>query len=491
MTTATTPKVVFDPMTDALFQKVDFKASGPEQIEIIGSPIRQMLVTGGEQGGKSICAGKVWLRRWQTQDLPDNPGDGTGEWGSVPLLYWLVGSAYSETRREFSYIRDDLMRMGLPVDASKRVDPGHIELKKPDQPVAQLRIETKSAQDITKLSQEAPHGIIACEASQLDLETYERLQGRIAPKNGWLFMSGTMEKGQPWYPQMAAAWASGVDNRKSFELPSWTNTALYPGGRNDPKILELERNSSDDFFMERIAGRPVPPRGLVFHEFRPDIHIRDVQWRGPNELVYVWSDPGYGGDSAYAVNVAHIVTLTAPNGSTYQQVQVFDQIYVRGLITDQVTFLCKTDYWWASPKVLVLDPHYMDQHHANKSVAEIWLERTGLQAMPLDKVEINAGSERLKSFLKPDPITGIPKIVFSPKCTGILSEFGAAPHPIEGKYKGQMLPYRWNLDSAGNQIGKVPNDRWNHAVKAVIYGLVQKFGYTMRQGSKKIGVKRF
>jgi hypothetical protein len=317
------------------------------------------------------------------------------------------------------------------------------------------------------------------------------MHGRITPKGGWLYMGGTIEKGEPWYPQMAAAWSAGADGKKSFKLPSWTNLTLYPGGRRDPKILALERDRSDDFFLERIAGEMVPPRGLVFHEFRADIHVRDVEWRGPNEPVYIWSDPGYGGDSAYAVLTAHIVTETAPNGATYQQVQVFDEIYERGLITSQITDVCKGQYWWASPKILVLDPHYMDQHHANRSVAEIWLAETGLQAMPLDKVPIHDGIERLKSFLKPDPITGIPKIVFSPKCTGILSELGAAPHPINGPYYGQILPYRWRLDNAGNHVGQVPEDKWDHAVKAAWYGLVSKFGYTMRQGSNRIKVTRW
>ena len=122
----------------------------------------------------------------------------------------------------------------------------------------------------------APNGILGCEASQLDLETYHMMRSRLAPRRGWLFMSGTMEGSLGWYPQLVQAWSHGLEDEVSYSLPSYSNFHLYPGGRDDPEMDRLRAASSDEFFMERIEGIPCPPKGLVFHEFRPDAHIKDV-----------------------------------------------------------------------------------------------------------------------------------------------------------------------------------------------------------------------
>ena len=135
--------------------------------------------------------------------------------------------------------------------------------------------------------------------------------------------------------------------------------------------------------------------------------------------------------------------------------------------------------------MLVTDPHYKDAHHSMTSVAEEWMQRTGLHAGGT-RTRINAGSERLKGFLKPDPLTMTPKIVFSPVCHGILSEFGMEVNPFDR----QVHPYRWTTDSSGVVIGEVPKDKWNHGVKAVIYGLVDKFGYNYVTQKSEIPVRR-
>ena len=114
------------------------------------------------------------------------------------------------------------------------------------------------------------------------------------------------------------------------------------------------------------------------------------------------------------------------------------------------------------------------------------MKETGLYAGG-QKVRINEGTERLKGFLKPDPIFREPKIVFSSCCKGILSEFGAAPNPFDG----QTRAYRWKTDRDGVIIGIVPDDKDNHALKAVIYGLVEKYGYEHVGGSNQFTMKRW
>jgi len=438
-----------------LWDKVGFEPH-PEQETVLRCGKRFILVAGGDQSGKSVTGSKYLLQRFSE---PDEPG-----------LYWLVGQDYSQTQREFFYMKDDFIQLGFLRKSSTRVDPGYMELH------YGTRIVTKSAKDPRTLSRDAPDGIMACEASLLDVTTFERMRARCSPKRGWLFMSGSLESSVGWYPQLLEAWRHGFDDRQSFSLPTPSNVHLYPNGLDEPEMQRLKAESSDAFWEERIMGRRVPPRGLVFHEFRVDIHVQDIEW-APGEAVHLWEDPGYGSDSAHAIHAVQII-----NG----QIRVFDEIYERNLITEDIIDICKGKDWWKDVRWLVSDPSYKDQHHSMNSVGEQWLKSTGLFATGT-KVRINEGTERLKGFLKPDSINGVPKIVYSPRCTGVLSEFGAAPNPFDG----QTRAYRWKTDRDGNIVGNIPEDKWNHAVKADIYGIVDNYGYGHVRSGDKIRVKRW
>ena len=435
-----------------LYEKVGFDPT-EEQDVILRSDKRFILVAGGEQAGKSMVASKYLLGRC----FQDTPGG----------LYWLVAADYERTRAEFEYLATDFAQLGILAEVSKRIDPGKIVL------ADGTSIETKSAKDPRTLAMRAPNGIIGCEASQLDLETFYRLRGRVAPKRGWLFLSGTHEGSLGWYPQMQISWEHGLGDEVSFNLPSYSNYHLYPGGRDDPEIRRLERDSSDDFFMERIEGIPSPPRGIVFGEFRPDIHVQDVDYI-PDEPVAIWMDPGYAG--AYAV-----VAVQEING----QICVIDEIYEQGLITQEIIEVAQKRPWWPDVHSGVIDIAGT-QHQAMAAPTEVWMEQTGLY-LSHQKVRINEGTERLKGFLKPDPLTKVPKLVIAPHCQGTLSEFGAAPNPFDG----QTRAYRWKTDREGSIVGETPEDKYNHAIKALIYGLVDKYGYGYLQNRDKIRVRRW
>ena len=154
-------------LTSYLYDKVGFVPTR-EQSVILNSQHRFNLVAGGEQAGKSMIASKYLLARFlETQ--------GKG-------LFWLVAADYERTRAEFTYLAEDFEKLGMIKDISKRVDPGHITL------VDGTLIETKSAKDPRTLAMKAPDGIIGCEASQLHLESFWRLEERLVAKRGWLML---------------------------------------------------------------------------------------------------------------------------------------------------------------------------------------------------------------------------------------------------------------------------------------------------------------
>jgi hypothetical protein len=448
MTTQTSSSI-----TDYLFSKLDFEPT-PKQKPILDCRKRFILVAGGEQAGKSMVASKYLVSRFLETEEPG--------------LYWLVAADYERTKAEFEYLIQDFATLGILSEASKRVDPGRIVL------ADGTRIETKSAKDPRTLAMRAPDGIIGCEASQLDLDSFHRMRGRCAPKRGWLFLAGTFEGSLGWYPQLFQTWQHATSDEQSFSLPSYSNQHLYPEGKSDPEILRLKAMSSDDFFMERIEGIPTPPQGLVFGEFRADLHISDKAKWSVGDPVYLWIDPGYAG--AYAVEVVQDI-----NG----QVNVIDEIYEQGLITSEIIDIAQSRPWWKDVAGGVIDIAGY-QHQAMSAPAEIWLEQTGVY-LAAQKIRINEGTERLKSFLKTDPVSNAPKIVFNPSCHGIMSEFGAIPSPFDG----QTRAYRWRMDRDGNIVGESPEDKNNHGVKAVVYGLVDRFGYGHIGNKGFIKVKRW
>ena len=441
-------------ITEYLFSKLNFEPT-ERQMPILDCRKRFILVAGGEQAGKSMVASKYLVSRFLETDEPG--------------LYWLVAADYERTRAEFDYLIQDFATLGILAEASKRVDPGRIVL------ADGTRIETKSAKDPRTLAMRAPNGIIGCEASQLDLESFHRMRGRCAPKRGWLFLAGTFEGSLGWYPQLFQSWQHSTEDEQSFSLPSYTNKHLYPGGKADPEILRLKAMASDEFFMERIEGIAVPPKGLVFPEFRPDVHVQQCE-QIVGEPVYIWEDPGYSG-SYHALEIANVID---------GQVRIFDEIYMKGLITEEIVDIAMGREWWKEPAKYGVADIAATQHQSMPAVVAVWMQKAGLY-MHTKKVGIPEGIERMKSFLKIDPVTHGPKIIVSPVCRGLISEFGAAPNPDDG----QLRAYRWGTDREGNVVGTKPKDQFNDAIKAVTYGLVDRFGYAYSADRKKIRVKRW
>mgnify|MGYP003135610074 CR=1 FL=1 len=443
-----------------LFKQVDFSPT-PEQRAILDCPKRFTLTVGGEQAGKSVLLSKKLLQEAFRVE---------GE-----ALFWLVAADYDRTRREFEYIVDDMTRLFGPklVSATKIVNPGKIIIGAPHSKSSRILIETKSAKDPTTIAQRSPHGILGCEASQLDIETFNRLMTRVGPSRGWIAMAGTYESSLGWYPGLAKAWEHGTHDAQSFKLPSTSNVHIYPGGANDPEILRMQRDTSDQFFLERIMGEARPPAGLVFHEFRADLHTADVKYVS-GEPVHLALDPGYSEASA-------LLAIQYIDG----QIRIFDEIYTRELITTEVIQACRHRPWWRDVTMGVSDIAAR-QHHSMPAVTEIWLQEAQLRLVS-NRVGINEGIERLRTFLRPNPLTNRPGVIINPACRGIISEFGGCLNPITST----MSVYQWSTDREGNTVGDVPRDSANHAIKALTYYLVAEHGYANRNQSAIIPVKRW
>lgn len=433
---------------ELIFQKLGYKPSR-EQAKVHFSDARIRQVAGGERSGKSYSAANDLLAQFYEGEL-----------------FWLVAADYERTKAEYDYICQGFDKLGISYQATKHVDPGLIEV------AGGFRIATKSAKDPRRLAMEAPDGIVACEASQLDYETYLRMRGRIAEKRGWLLMSGTFEGSLGWYPEHFNRWQyPNQEGAESFSLPTWSNLIVYPGGRQDPEILALEAASSAEWFQERYGGIPCPPRGLVFHEFSNKIHtgISDDYDFDPLGQVYLWVDPGYA--SFYAVEVAQ---------KRGDDIYLVDEIYEKSLVTSDIIKICKQKPWWNQVVGGAVDITAR-QHQAMPAVIEIWSNEAGIH-LNSNKIGIRDGIERVKNYLLVNPVSNRPLLHINARCKGLISEMGGCPNPVTG----QTAVYRWKEDQNGAVIGDTPEDRNNHACKALAYGLVDLCGFSTARRKFKI-----
>jgi len=421
-----------------------------EQEAIVLSSEREILGGGGERAGKSFVAAAYLTMRWWEGDL-----------------YWIAAKDYERSHIEFEYIAKSMLKL-------EAVDPSDIHTPKNSQWTMELRsgavVKTWSLQDWLKVGSEAPDGIIIAEVAQITHNEYTRLCDRTAEKRGWVIGTGTFETSLGWYPELWKLYRLPGQQGKSYSLPSWSNHYVYPGGIDDPEIQRLKDKYSEDYFNERFGGIPSPPKGLVFPEFRHLTHVRELEIN--DRPVYLWIDPGYAG--AYAVEVVQI------DGET---VYVVDEIYEQGLVTEQVIDICLQKPWWTQVSGGVVDIAAL-QHQAMPAVAEIWQSKAHLR-LASNKIDQDAGRERLHTFLTVNPIDHESRLFVDPKCKGLLSEFGACANP----FTGEAAPYRWKEDRAGVVVGKQPDDKNNHGIKALCYGLIDRFGYVTRERTKARVVK--
>lgn len=419
------------------------------QLPILSCPSRARIIGGGERAGKSETSAN----------------DMTGSMFALGAeLMWLFGADFGETSQEYGYIARNLQKLGILKSARKNYNPGEIVA------TTGTVIKTVSGKDMTKIGREAPDYILVCEASKIDYMTYLRLQARLAEKRGLLLMGGTFEGSIGWYPELFNAWQAPNPDGVSFSLPTWSNNKIFPGGRSDPEILRLERILPKDVFLERFAGVPVPPHGIVFDEFRVIHHVKECNLN-PDYPVYLWCDPGYAG--AYAVLAVQIIS---------DHIYIIDEVYEQHLTTRQVISACKLRPWWRHVNPVGVMDIAGKQHQANESVAEIW-ESTGPDGagirMNMQLVPIQAGIDRYRDFLKVNPISGYPSISIDPKCRGLISEHGGMPNP----FTGEKAIYSYPVDKNNVVISEIPIDKNNHAIKAMIYGIVDRFSYTTRSNT--------
>jgi hypothetical protein len=179
-------------------------------------------------------------------------------------------------------------------------------------------IQCRSAAHPDSLVGEGLDFVLCVEAGKHSRRMFtEYVRPALSDKRGWSLMSGV--------PEIAAdtsllywAYERGQDVNKtqwkSFRMPSWTNNFVFPGGRNDPEILEAEDDLTEDEFKRQYEARFVERIGRVMTQWDDSIHLVDDLEYNPELPLYVALDYGYTNDWVWL----------------WIQVDVWNNVYVLG-----------------------------------------------------------------------------------------------------------------------------------------------------------------
>lgn len=207
-------------------------------------------------------------------------------------MFWIVGPTYDLGEKEFRIIWQDLMvKLGLASDKrikkayNRRSGTMYIEFP------WNTRIEVRSADHPENLVGESLDGVIMAEAAKHRRDTWERyIRPALADKNGTATFCTTPE-GHNWlFDAYMLGQNPDFPDYVSWRMPSWENTAVFPGGYDDPEIQLMKETSSPEWFAQEIGAEFTSFVGKIFPEFDERLHVQKHEYNPewPNYVFWDW-----------------------------------------------------------------------------------------------------------------------------------------------------------------------------------------------------------
>lgn len=217
----------------------------------------------------------------------------------APQRGWIVGPNYQDCEKEFRVVYDTMKALDVgPKLCSKftnNVENGNMHITTN----WGFDLECRSAQHPESLVGEGLDFVLMVEAGRHHRRTWAQyIRPALSDKRGWSIHSGVPE-GSSEQSLLYHLWKRGQDpNNKawtSFRMPSWTNDVVFPGGRNDPEIVDAESDLTPDEFDRQYGAQFVERVGRVMQEWDDALHVRKLQYN-PDWPLYLAIDYGYTND---------------------------------------------------------------------------------------------------------------------------------------------------------------------------------------------------
>lgn len=247
---------------------------------------RFKVVRCGRRWGKTYLGGHEGATRALTPSRFD---------GVSPSLGWIVGPNYTDAEKEFRIVYDDLRKLGLDKDAIRFVknsDSGslHIALANGTEIIG------KSAQHPDKLVGDGLDWVLMVEAGRHKRATWgQYIRPTLSDRRGLAIFSGVPEgtsDNSLLYHLYERGQSARFTSWASWKRPSWTNDIIFPGGRQDPEILEAESDLTKDEFDRQYGAEFTDKTGVVMKEFDEDLHLGDFDYN-PSWSTFMAVDYGF------------------------------------------------------------------------------------------------------------------------------------------------------------------------------------------------------
>jgi hypothetical protein len=375
-------------------------------------------------------------------------------------MFWIVGPTYDLGEKEFRVIWDDLIvkqQLGRDrrVKKSYNKKQGSMWIEFP----WQTRLEVRSADHPENLVGEALDHVIMSEAAKHREDTWERfIRPALADRRGSADFPTTPE-GFNWLWKM---WMLGKDQSfpeyESWKFPSWDNLAVYPGGRQDPEILLLERTMSPEAFAQEIGADFGAFVGKIYPEWDADRHVKNVPFIPglPNFIAFDWG---------YTNPLAAIEFQVTPD----DRVRIWREHYrAYTTLPEHIQILKNRD----QPEGYHLDMAFGDAADPEAAIT-VSTSLVPCLAMPEAKENWREGIDLVRGFMRERPSSTIIDEYGTPapgdvglsvdfSCKNTIHEFNNYKAP--GSVKGRNVP------EMGNKVE-------DHAMDATRYGLVHVFKF--------------
>lgn len=248
---------------------------------------RHRVLCNGRRWGKTLLGGKecetfAFLKNFR------------GE----PMRGWIIGPEYSDAEKEFRVIHDTFKKLGIDKISNKFLN----NTENGNMHIATrwgFDVECRSARHPESLVGEGLDFVLLVEAGRHKRRMFgDYVRPALSDKRGISLMSGVPEEASE-SSLLYWAYNRGQDiaktQWKSFRMPSWTNNIVFPGGRNDPEILEAEDDLTEDEFRRQYAGEFVQRHGRVMTEWDDEVHVGDFQYN-PDWPLFASVDFGFTND---------------------------------------------------------------------------------------------------------------------------------------------------------------------------------------------------
>lgn len=270
---------------DKWFEETGYIPHGGQRL-VHYNNTRHRVLSNGRRWGKSFFGAKeiecmAFVRNWRNE----------------PMRGWIIGPEYTDAEKEFRIVYDTFKKLGIDTISSKflnNTENGNMHI----QTNWGFDLQCRSARHPESLVGEGLDFVLLAEAGRHKRKTFtEYVRPALSDKRGISIMSGVPEDANDGNLLYWGFQKGQTDNEqwKSWRMPSWTNTAVFPGGRNDPEIIEAADDLTEDEFRRQYGGEFILRRGRVMKEWDDDQHIGEYNYN-PDWPLYAAVDFGYTND---------------------------------------------------------------------------------------------------------------------------------------------------------------------------------------------------